>query len=159
MALFKPLRSQSFFKDHTGKIVLWQFPNVPLFIWLACELLARAMQNNTWHTDIQAVGRLFLFTWAFLEVAQGVNYFRRLLGLLVLIAILISSVHRWYQNQFEVSILFSCLKDTCILNSKKTIILFTHIALCALNFWNQRPNTFNETFHIRSCVNGSPFCN
>jgi hypothetical protein len=39
-----------------------------------------------------AIGRGALFTWAWLELFQGINYFRRALGAIVLIATVWSTV-------------------------------------------------------------------
>ena len=76
-----------FFKDKKGQIVLFQAPNSPLIGWFLFTVL-----NLVWSSNQPKIlflfGMLsfgFIFTWAWLEITSGVNYFRRTLGLLVLI--------------------------------------------------------------------------
>ena len=75
---------QGFIKDKEGNIVLWQWPNMPLVGWAIFALLGRLTrwQPLTW------IGTAFLFVWALLEIFRGVNYFRRGLGLIVLLLML-----------------------------------------------------------------------
>ncbi len=79
----------NFFKDKHGQIVLAQTPNSPLigwFIFTMLNLLWPATQPKMHYLyGILAYG--FIFTWAWLEITSGVNTFRRLLGLIVLILI------------------------------------------------------------------------
>ncbi len=83
------IQNLHFFTDSHGNVVIGQWPNVPLYGWLAATVLSFAMQQTALKADFSALGTAFLFTWAYLELFQGVNYFRRLLGLVVLIAIII----------------------------------------------------------------------
>lgn len=81
--------SQKFFKDKSGKVVLWQTPNSALIGWAVFALLSYLT-----HSQLLAwIGTTFLLAWAFMELFQGVNFFRRLLGLTVLIVV-ISSLFR-----------------------------------------------------------------
>lgn len=76
-----------FFKDKKGRIVLFQAPNLPLIGWFLFTILNLSWSNNQ-PTTQYLFGMLsfgFVFTWAWLEITSGVNYFRRALGLLVLI--------------------------------------------------------------------------
>lgn len=43
----------------------------------------------------EQIGSAFLFTWAFLEITQGVNYFRRALGIIVMTALILSYLSRY----------------------------------------------------------------
>jgi hypothetical protein len=56
-----------------------QFPNPPLILALAAGAIAR-----TWHGDtgraMLVVSDLALLVWAYQEVTDGSNWFRRLLG-------------------------------------------------------------------------------
>jgi hypothetical protein len=82
----------NFFRDSNGKIVIGQSPNLPLIIWSAASLLKliyKAGQINS-GLDILAAGSLSI--WAILELFQGVNYFRRMLGSIVLIALIASKI-------------------------------------------------------------------
>lgn len=70
--------------DDNGRLVIWQKPNLWLAGWVALTVMSllfsgRAADVFTWAASAS------LITWAGLEVAQGVNYFRRALGLFVLI--------------------------------------------------------------------------
>jgi hypothetical protein len=74
------------FRDHkTGRIVVAQFPNIPLAVWLAATA-ARWLIDPVghWRTALSVVGTVALAVWAIDEVARGVNPWRRSLGLVVL---------------------------------------------------------------------------
>lgn len=79
-----------FFKDKKGHTVIWQWPNIPMYGWLIFTLLSFAISNTPVKQSFSALAKAWLFTWAYLELTQGVNYFRRLLGLIVIIAATIS---------------------------------------------------------------------
>ena len=77
----------NFFKDKDGRVVIFQTPNAPLIGWFIFSIL-----NLLWTIrhpkEIYLFHMLsfgFIFTWAWLEITSGVNYFRRTLGLIVLI--------------------------------------------------------------------------
>jgi hypothetical protein len=57
-----------------------QFPNAPLILAFVSGLVARHTHGQE-HADAQAVSYLSMAVWAYLELFQGVNAFRRLLGL------------------------------------------------------------------------------
>lgn len=81
------------FKDHEGNWGLAAAPNLPIIIWFVAMIVSFFV-TGTAHTVVSTLQRGALFTWAWLELFQGVNYFRRALGLLVLIYILWSgAVH------------------------------------------------------------------
>ena len=61
-----------------------QFPNPPLLVALAGSGLA-AVTGGTTHDVGRAIFTLALAVWAGEEVAFGVNWLRRLLGLAVLV--------------------------------------------------------------------------
>lgn len=77
----------NFFKDKHGRIVIFQTPNAPLIGWFIFSIL-----NLLWTSEHPKVINIFhmlsfgfIFTWAWLEITSGINYFRRTLGLIVLI--------------------------------------------------------------------------
>jgi hypothetical protein len=73
---------QWLFRDRTsGKIVVAQFPNPPLWIFLA-TVGARwfVPEDNTWHEVFGWIGIIALLWWAADEIIRGVNPWRRLLG-------------------------------------------------------------------------------
>lgn len=81
-----------FFKDDEGKVIVWQWPNIPIYGWLVFKLLSMLIHHPQLQGGFDGISKAFLFTWAYLELTQGVNYFRRLLGLLVFIALIIGFV-------------------------------------------------------------------
>ncbi len=76
------------FRDSNGNIVLAQMPNLPLIVWIVTSLLALIFTTGKINTVLDVLANGSLFTWAWLELFQGVNYFRRALGLAVLIGII-----------------------------------------------------------------------
>lgn len=78
------------FRDSDGKIVLAQMPNLPLIVWIAASLLKLVFTTGVGNTGLDALAFGSLFTWAWLELFQGVNYFRRALGFGVLIGVIAS---------------------------------------------------------------------
>lgn len=75
------------FKDKKGRIVICQLPNLPLIGWFTFTILRLLISNS--QPKIQNLFLMlsfgFIFTWSWLEIISGVNYFRRALGLSVLI--------------------------------------------------------------------------
>lgn len=80
------------FRDSNGRIVLAQMPNLPLIVWIVANLLALFFTNGKINTALVLLADGSLFTWAWMELFQGVNYFRRLLGLAVFIGIIVSKL-------------------------------------------------------------------
>ena len=75
------------FKDTSGKVVLFQMPNFPIVAWFVAMVLDKCFDGRFGHTmGLLSFGALF--TWAWLELFEGVNYFRKTLGLVVLILII-----------------------------------------------------------------------
>ncbi len=80
------------FRDREGKVVLAQMPNLPLIVWIAASLLRLIFTTGKVSIGLEAIAFGSLFTWAWEELFQGVNYFRRALGLLVLIGQIVSKI-------------------------------------------------------------------
>jgi hypothetical protein len=57
-----------------------QFPNAPLILAFVSGILAQNSHGRV-HSDAQAVSYLAMAVWAYLELFQGCNAFRRLLGM------------------------------------------------------------------------------
>jgi hypothetical protein len=75
---------REFFRDERGRLVLWQAPNPPLWLWLASSVGERLLSGRSQQVaGLLAFGALF--TWGWLELFEGVTGFRRLLGSVVLI--------------------------------------------------------------------------
>ncbi|WP_449419825.1 hypothetical protein [Phormidium nigroviride] len=73
------------FRDSNGQIVIAQTPNLPLIVWGVATLLQLIVTTGKINTGLDLIAFGSLFTWAWEELFQGVNYFRRALGLVVLI--------------------------------------------------------------------------
>jgi hypothetical protein len=78
------------FRDNEGNIVIAQPPNLPLLVGITASVLSLIVKSGNIHIGLEAVAFGSLFTWAWQELFEGVNYFRRALGLLVLIAVIAS---------------------------------------------------------------------
>ena len=78
------------FRTVEGRIVIAQFPNWPLWTWLGATVLESVAFLAPWQRPLYWMGSLALVWWAYLEIVDGVNGFRRMLGSLVLIYIILS---------------------------------------------------------------------
>jgi len=80
------------FKDGEGNFAIFQKPNLPILVGLSATALSflPLTQNLQIVTDVLAFGAIF--TWAWLELFRGVNYFRRSLGLIVMMLIFASQL-------------------------------------------------------------------
>lgn len=68
-----------------GRIVVAQWPNVPLGIFLVASAVGRLVDpQGDVRTAVQVVGGIALAVWAADEVVRGVNPFRRGLGAVML---------------------------------------------------------------------------
>ena len=77
------------FDDRAGKLALAQLPNVPIIVWVVARGMSWLLHGTTGEFfRVVAFGALFV--WAWLELFHGVNYFRRGLGLIVLIGLIMS---------------------------------------------------------------------
>ncbi len=82
------------FRDSEGNIVIAQPPNLPLIVGIVAILLEVIFTTGKIHIAFDLIAFGSLFTWAWLELFQGVNYFRRGLGLIVLVGLI-----AWKINQ------------------------------------------------------------
>ena len=79
------------FRDRiTGRVVIAQFPNVALGIFLGTSVLRRLVPDGTGRDVTGAIAVGALSWWALDEVIRGVNPWRRMLGLGVFAATVIS---------------------------------------------------------------------
>ncbi|MGV0028244.1 hypothetical protein [Phormidesmis priestleyi] len=78
------------FRDSDGNIVIAQMPNLPILVWITATLLKLVFTTGNIHSGLDAIAFGSLFTWAWQELFQGVNYFRRSLGLVVLVGAIAS---------------------------------------------------------------------
>jgi hypothetical protein len=77
------------FRDQEGNIVLAQMPNLPLIMWIATTVLKSVFASGKVYLALDTIAFGALFTWAWLELFDGVNYWRRGLGLAVLVGMVI----------------------------------------------------------------------
>ncbi len=71
-------------RDSRGRIVIWQMPNQWLLGWAGMTVLSLLFSGRV--ADIFSwIASASLITWAFFEISQGVNYFRRIFGLVILV--------------------------------------------------------------------------
>jgi hypothetical protein len=75
------------FRNSEGKIIIIQRPNLPIFIWTLASLLKLFFTTGIINLGLEMIAFASLFSWAWGELFEGVNYFRRGLGLLVIIAL------------------------------------------------------------------------
>jgi hypothetical protein len=90
-----------FFRDANGEIVIGQMPNLPIIIWLLASLVKVVYPTGKINLGLDLVATSSLFIWSIGEIAQGVNYFRRSLGLVVLIWLMATKIQQVYQNQLD----------------------------------------------------------
>ena len=75
----------NFFKDKKGKVVVAQWPNWPLWVALIFFLLKYFPHSIV--QDVSFWGLILtLLYWSYLEIFFGVNLWRRLLGMLVVMS-------------------------------------------------------------------------
>jgi hypothetical protein len=86
------------FRDAAGQIVIWQPPNLPILIWVSATLLKLVFQTGQVKLVLDLLAFSSLLYWSFLEITQGVNYFRRDLGVVVLIALIVSVIQQFGNN-------------------------------------------------------------
>lgn len=80
------------FRDSKGKIVIAQPPNLPVIVWIVASILKLIFTTGKIYLVLDLVAFGVLFTWAWEELFQGVNYFRRALGLIVLVGLIASKI-------------------------------------------------------------------
>jgi hypothetical protein len=75
------------FRNSEGKIIIIQRPNLPIFVWTLASLFKLFFTTGIINLGLEMIAFASLFSWAWGELFEGVNYFRRGLGLLVIIAL------------------------------------------------------------------------
>ncbi|WP_310488358.1 hypothetical protein [Chamaesiphon sp. VAR_69_metabat_338] len=88
----------NFFRDSNGEIVIAQPPNIPILVWFAASLLQLLYKTGQINLGLDILATGSLLVWAILELFQGVNYFRRSLGAIVLVWILVSKIQQFSGN-------------------------------------------------------------
>ncbi len=71
-------------KDKGGHVVMWQMPNVWIISWAVGTTLSLVFGGHVGDV-FYWVASAALFVWSLLEIFKGTDYFRRALGLAVLV--------------------------------------------------------------------------
>ena len=82
------------FRDGNGEVVIGQLPNLPIIVWAVASLLKAFYNTGKINLGLDILASGSLFVWAIQELFQGVNYFRRGLGLIVLIGLVASKIQQ-----------------------------------------------------------------
>jgi hypothetical protein len=80
------------FKDQKGNVVLGQTPNLPIKVAFSAYVLGIVIDNGKLGDFIDILGFGALFTFAWLELFEGVNYLRRFFGFMILATLLFTRV-------------------------------------------------------------------
>jgi hypothetical protein len=83
-----------FFRDRNGEIVIIQPPNIPILVWFTASVLKLVFKTGQINLGLEILETGSLFVWSILELFQGVNYFRRSLGAIVLVCLLVSKLQQ-----------------------------------------------------------------
>jgi hypothetical protein len=81
------------FEDSEGHLALGALPNAPLITGFVSSLLAVVSDGN-FAVFMRIISFGAFFAWAWLEIFQGVNYFRRVLGAVVICFLLVGAYAR-----------------------------------------------------------------
>jgi hypothetical protein len=81
----------SFFRNpETGRVVIAQPPNIPLWIFIAATAVRLLLHpDGTLGTVVSVIGGVAIVVWALLEIVKGESPFRRVLGAVVLVAVVL----------------------------------------------------------------------
>ncbi len=92
----RPSAIARFFRNpKTGELAVIQLPNLPLSLWLAATLARLVFSlHGTAAQVVSVVGTLSLAVWSLLELVRGDSPFRRVLGGLVALGIVVSLLSR-----------------------------------------------------------------
>ena len=87
-----------FFRDAEGRIVIAQFPNWPLWVWLGATVLEHTLASADGLALVRLISFAAIAYWAYLEIVSGVNPFRKYLGGFVLLFVLYSRLSSLLQG-------------------------------------------------------------
>ncbi len=77
---------KQFFKDKQGHWAIIQIPNLLLSGWIIITVVNFFVRNP----HISTLQNTVLFAWAYLELTEGASYFRRTLGVIILIGVTVA---------------------------------------------------------------------
>lgn len=87
--LFKKITNW-LFRDEDDEVVLTQLPNWQLTGAITAWLLQFVISDGTFHDTMRVIFTVLMVFWAYEEIVNGVNGFRRILGAIVLAIICIN---------------------------------------------------------------------
>lgn len=79
-------------RDKDGHLSLIELPNIPLAFAALFWIISIVMPAGKFKSGAEILNFGFLFTWAWLEIKTGKSYFRRILGCVILLYIVVSRV-------------------------------------------------------------------
>ncbi|HEY5442243.1 MAG TPA: hypothetical protein VIJ68_01755 [Candidatus Saccharimonadales bacterium] len=72
-------------RTRAGDIVIFQMPNIWLIIWVVLTCISLLASSHNMANTFWWLSSAVLAIWALLEIFKGVNYFRRALGVFILL--------------------------------------------------------------------------
>jgi hypothetical protein len=78
-----------FVRGKDGRVQIVQMPNVPIIGWFVFMVLSNFSIGASLKTSFSSVSLAFLSVWAYLEVTCGASRFRRVLGVVVAMGIVL----------------------------------------------------------------------
>ena len=78
-----------FFRNKQGHFAIWQRPNLPILGWFLFKIISLLTSNRQVAFNFGQLSGALLFTWAYLEITKGDSHFRRVLGAVVMVAVVI----------------------------------------------------------------------
>lgn len=79
-----------FWKDKDGNYAVFQRPNILLIVWVVLTLVSLFVPHGMAENICWWAAEAVLAAWSLLEIFRGVNYFRRVLGAIVLLMVVAS---------------------------------------------------------------------
>src|ERR1017187_2847270 len=74
-------------KDRGGKVIIFQMPNAWLIAWTVLSFISLLSSSSRTASIFWWLSVASLVVWSLLEIFRGPNYFRRGLGIFVLLVI------------------------------------------------------------------------
>ncbi|MDN5274958.1 MAG: hypothetical protein JWP06_859 [Candidatus Saccharibacteria bacterium] len=74
-----------FIRGKDSRVYIIQWPNLPIIGWFLSMIIAIFVASGSAKLSFSNLSLAFLAIWSYLEVTQGLSYFRRTLGIIVAI--------------------------------------------------------------------------
>lgn len=76
------------FKCKDGKYIIFQYPNLPLWVAIFAFALRLIVKNQPFYNILDFVFNGSILIWAILEIFWGVNLFRKIFGAVIFLLII-----------------------------------------------------------------------